>query len=87
MSAAVDSSPFDSSPRGGGRPVWRYTAFLGILIAAVAVAWLATRGRSEADNVVEIRAETYGRVTRTPAEKGTIVQVGDKLVGGVDCSP
>ena len=40
---------------------------------------IVLRGRSEADNVVEIRAETYGRVTKTPAEKGTIVQVGDKL--------
>jgi membrane fusion protein, multidrug efflux system len=40
---------------------------------------IVLRGRSEADNVVEIRAETYGRVTGTPAEKGTIVHVGDKL--------
>jgi multidrug efflux system membrane fusion protein len=40
---------------------------------------IVLRGRAEADNVVEIRAETYGRVTKTPAEKGTIVHVGDKL--------
>jgi len=40
---------------------------------------IVLRGRSEADNVVEIRAETYGRVTKTPAEKGTVVQVGDML--------
>lgn len=40
---------------------------------------IVLRGRAEADNVVEIRAETYGRVTETPAEKGTIVHVGDKL--------
>ncbi len=40
---------------------------------------IVLRGRAEADNVVEIRAETYGRVTKTPAEKGAIVHVGDKL--------
>jgi multidrug efflux system membrane fusion protein len=40
---------------------------------------IVLRGRSEADNVVEIRAETNGRVTQTPAEKGVIVKAGDLL--------
>ena len=40
---------------------------------------IVLRGRSEADHVVEVKAETSGRVIKTPAEKGTIVQQGDLL--------
>jgi len=46
---------------------------------------IVLRGRTEADNVVEIRAETYGRVVKTPAEKGTVMQVGD-LLATIDSS-
>lgn len=40
---------------------------------------IVLRGRAEADHVVEVKAETSGRVIKTPAEKGTIVQEGDPL--------
>jgi multidrug efflux system membrane fusion protein len=40
---------------------------------------IVLRGRTEADNVVEVRAETYGRVTKTPAEKGSTIKVGDMI--------
>jgi Cu(I)/Ag(I) efflux system membrane fusion protein len=33
--------------------VWRYIAYVGVLVAAVAAAWLATRGRSEAEASVQ----------------------------------
>ena len=40
---------------------------------------IVLRGRTEADHLVEVRAETSGRVIKTPAEKGTILQEGDLL--------
>lgn len=40
---------------------------------------IVLRGRTEADHVVEVKAETSGRVVKTPAEKGTVVQEGDLL--------
>jgi multidrug efflux system membrane fusion protein len=46
---------------------------------------IVLRGRTEADNVVEVRAETHGRVVKTPAEKGTVVRVGD-LLATIDSS-
>lgn len=40
---------------------------------------IVLRGRTEADHVVEVRAETAGRVIKTPAEKGSMVKQGDLL--------
>lgn len=40
---------------------------------------IVLRGRTEADHVVEVRAETAGRVVKTPAEKGSTVRQGDIL--------
>lgn len=40
---------------------------------------IVLRGRAEADHVVEVKAETSGRVIKTPAEKGAIMQEGDLL--------
>lgn len=40
---------------------------------------IVLRGRTEADHLVEVSAETSGRVIKTPAEKGTIVEEGDLL--------
>lgn len=40
---------------------------------------IVLRGRTEADHIVQVRAETSGRVIKTPAEKGSILQEGDLL--------
>lgn len=46
---------------------------------------IVLRGRTEADHVVEVRAETHGRVVKTPAEKGTVLRAGD-LLATIDSS-
>jgi multidrug efflux system membrane fusion protein len=38
---------------------------------------IVLRGRTEADRVVEVRAETTGRVVEIPVEEGTLVHKGD----------
>jgi multidrug efflux system membrane fusion protein len=40
---------------------------------------IVLRGRTEADRVVEVRAETTGRVMEIPAEEGALVHKGDLL--------
>jgi multidrug efflux system membrane fusion protein len=40
---------------------------------------IVLRGRTEADRVVEVRAETTGRVIEIPAEEGALVHKGDLL--------
>jgi multidrug efflux system membrane fusion protein len=44
---------------------------------------IVLRGRTEADRVVEVRAETTGRVIEIPVEEGTLVHKGD-LVAVLD---
>ncbi|MEZ5830414.1 MAG: efflux RND transporter periplasmic adaptor subunit [Dongiaceae bacterium] len=40
---------------------------------------IVLRGRTEADRVVEVRAETTGRVIEIPIEEGTLVHTGDLI--------
>src|SRR5262245_27623122 len=40
---------------------------------------IVLRGRTEADRVVEVRAETTGRVVETSAEEGALVHTGDVI--------
>ncbi|HET6158307.1 MAG TPA: efflux RND transporter periplasmic adaptor subunit [Dongiaceae bacterium] len=40
---------------------------------------IVLRGRTEADRVVEVRAETIGRVVEIPVEEGTLVHKGDLI--------
>src|SRR5882724_7913245 len=40
---------------------------------------IVLRGRTEADRVVEVRAETTGRVLDIPVEEGTLVHKGDLI--------
>lgn len=40
---------------------------------------IVLRGRTEADRVVEVRAETTGRVVEIPVEEGALVQKGDLI--------
>lgn len=44
------------------------------------VASVVTSGQTEAARIVNIRAETAGRILETPAIKGTVVQPGDVIV-------
>lgn len=44
------------------------------------VASVVTSGQTEAARIVNIRAETAGRIMETPAIKGTVVQPGDMIV-------
>lgn len=44
---------------------------------------IVLRGRTEADRVVEVRAETTGRVMEVPADEGALVRKGD-LIAVID---
>lgn len=50
-----------------------------VMRATIETAEVALRGRTESNRMVEVRAETSGRVVALPVEKGALVKAGDAL--------
>jgi multidrug efflux system membrane fusion protein len=50
-----------------------------VMRATIETAEVALRGRTESNRMVEVRAETSGRVVALPVEKGALVKAGDVL--------
>jgi multidrug efflux system membrane fusion protein len=78
-SGQLGSEPADpaAAPAGPDKPLRRVRTLRSE--AEPRSVQIVARGRTEAKRIVEVRAETSGRVVAVPIEKGTLVEAGDVL--------